>query len=166
MKYSRRLEIFESTRVKYAGFLKSVLWKLTGDKELFAEAMQNALLAMWRNIEKLNGKKASRYIYRIALSAASKAWRNRVGRDGQLTGHGLPTVGPGGKIDDAEQIGLVRQAISQLPAKQGRAMVMRYLEQKDYKALAEELNCTEAGARSHVSKAIATLKSKLANLIV
>ena len=82
MKHSRRLEIFENVRAEYAGFLESVLWRLTADKELFAEALQYALLQMWRHVEKLNGKKAGAYIYRVALSAASKAWRNRVGRDG------------------------------------------------------------------------------------
>jgi len=65
-------------------FLLSVLWKLTGDKELFTEAMQYALLGMWEHIEKLSGKKAGAYIYRIALTANSRAWRNRIGKDGQI----------------------------------------------------------------------------------
>jgi len=39
---------------------------------------------------------------------------------------------------------------------------MRYFEQKDYPAIAACLGCTEAAARSHVSKAVATLKGKLA----
>ena len=60
MKYSERIEIFKQIRARYAKFLASVLWRLTGDKELFAEAMQNALLSMWRNVEKLNGKRPVR----------------------------------------------------------------------------------------------------------
>lgn len=75
MKYSRRVEIFRQVKERYAGFLASVLWKLTGDKELFAEALQYSMLAMWKNVEKLTGKKAGAYIYRIALTANSKAWR-------------------------------------------------------------------------------------------
>jgi DNA-directed RNA polymerase specialized sigma24 family protein len=39
---------------------------------------------------------------------------------------------------------------------------MRYFEQKDYPAIAARLGCSEAAARSHVSKAVATLKRKLA----
>ncbi len=77
MKYAKRLEIFEQVRAEYAGFLTSVLWKLTGDRELFAEAFQYALLGMWRNVEKLNSKKAGAYIYRIALTANSKAWQTQ-----------------------------------------------------------------------------------------
>jgi DNA-directed RNA polymerase specialized sigma24 family protein len=39
---------------------------------------------------------------------------------------------------------------------------MRYLEQHDYEAIAEKLSCSKASARSHVSKALAALKDKLA----
>ena len=78
MKYSRQVEIFRQARTRHIEFLASVLWKLTGDRELFTEAMQYALLGMWQNVEKLNGEKAGAYIYRIALTANSKAWRNRI----------------------------------------------------------------------------------------
>ena len=165
MKYSKRLEIFERVRAEYSVFLTSVLWKLTGDRELFAEAMQYTLLGMWRNVEKLNSKKAGAYIYRIALTANSTAWRNRIGRDGQINkARAGIEKNPPEKAGNSELAGLIRRAIAQLPAKQGRAIVMRYLEQQDYKCIAEKLSCGEAGARSNVSKAIATLKSKLATL--
>jgi hypothetical protein len=61
MNYSKRAELFRQLRTKYAGFLASVLWKLTHDRELFTEVMQYALLGMWQNIEKLNVKKAGAY---------------------------------------------------------------------------------------------------------
>ena len=165
MKHSERLELFEKVRAMYSAFLSSVLWKLTGDKELFAEAMQYTLLGIWRHIEKLKGQKAGAYIYRIALTANSRAWRNRIGRNGEFS---RDRVGiepePSEQIDRVELEAKVRKAISRLPEKQGRAIVMRYLEQHDYPAIAEKLNCSKAGARSHVSKALATLKDKLAAL--
>ena len=165
MKYARRMEIFARVRADYAGLLASVLWKLTGDRELFAEAMQYALLGMWRNIEKLNSKKAGAYIYRIALSANSKAWRNRIGRDGQISKSQTGTEkNPSENIAGSELFAKVRLAITQLPTRQARAIVMRYIEQQSYETIAENLRCSEAGARSNVSKAIATLKGRLANL--
>ena len=162
MKLAVRAELFERIRARYIGFLASVLWKLTGDRELFAEAMQYSLLGMWQNVEKLNGKKAGAYIYRIALTANSRAWRNRIGKDGQFA-HIRAALDeePSEKLDIDELTSLVRREISHLPARQARAVVMRYLEQQDYRDIAEKLRCTEAGARSHVSKAIATLKRKL-----
>ncbi len=165
MKYAKRVEIFKQVRAEYGGFLASVLWKLTGDKELFAEALQYALLGMWRNVEKLNGKKPGAYIYRIALTANSTAWRNRVGRDGQISEDRICIEkAPGQEAGESELAAIVRQGIAELPLKQGRAIVMRYLEQQSYQSIAEKLRCSEAGARSNVSKALTTLKNKLANL--
>ena len=165
MEHSERLELFEKVRATYSAFLSSVLWKLTGDKELFTEAMQYTLMGMWQHVEKLNGKKAGAYIYRIALTANSRAWRNRIGRNGEFTRSQI-----GIEPEPSEQIGRVeltvkvRKAISRLPDKQGRAIVMRYLEQHDYETIADKLCCTKASARSHVSKALAALKDKLAAL--
>jgi RNA polymerase sigma factor (sigma-70 family) len=165
MKYSKRAEIFRQVKADYIDFLSSVLWKLTGDRELFTEAMQYALLGMWQHIEKLNGRQAGSYIYRIALTANSRAWRNRVGRNGQINESRLGVAeGPDEKLIDSELAARVRKAVAQLPAKQAKAIVMRYFEQQGYGAVAEKLKCSEAGARSHVSKAIATLKNKLATL--
>jgi len=165
MKHSERLEFFEKVRAKYLVFLPSILWKLTGDRELFAEAMQYALLGMWQNVEKLNGKKAAGYIYKIALTANSKAWRNRIGKNGQFHRSRIGIdKDPVEKIGRIELAVKVRSAISRLPARQAKAIVMRYFEQQDYENIAGQLRCSQAGARSHVSKAIAALKNKLAVL--
>ena len=173
------MEIFEEVRAEYAGFLASVLWKLTGDKELFAEALQYALLEMWRKVEKLDGEKAGAYIYRIALTANSKAWRNRIGRDGMPLRLTTQVVAAGqinstririekdpqDRVSSSELAGLIRRAIAQLGAKQAGAIVMRYLQQQSYEVIAGKLNCSEDTARSHVSKALAALRDKLTALI-
>ena len=162
MMHSERLELFEKIRARYSAFLTSVLWKLAGDKEIFTEAMQYALLGIWQYIESLNTEAAMGYIYRIALTANSKAWRNRIGRDGQIT---TPNTGgddaPEENLADSELAVLIRREISKLPPQQSKAIAMRYLEQQDYHAMARNLRCTQAAARSNVSRALAALKSKL-----
>jgi RNA polymerase sigma factor (sigma-70 family) len=159
---STRAEIFEQVRARYIGLLTSVLWKLTSDRELFTEAMQYALMGMWQHLGKLNSEKAYAYIYKIALSANSKAWRNRIGRNGELNPNHIDCEkSPDEKLDRDELAMIVRREITRLPNKQAKAIVMRYLEQQDYPNIATKLSCTEASARSHVSKAVATLKSKL-----
>jgi RNA polymerase sigma factor (sigma-70 family) len=165
MRHSERLEIFEKLRAEYSTFLLSILWKLTSDRELFAEAMQDTLMGMWEHVEKLNGRKAGAYIYRIALSANSRAWRNRIGRNGEFARNRIDIdTDPGEKLDKVEMTAKVRKAISRLPDKQGRAIIMRYLEQHDYETISEKLRCSKASARSHVSKALAALRDKLATL--
>lgn len=163
MNYVKRAELFRKLRTRHANYLASVLWKLTGDRELFTEAMQNAMLGMWQHIEKLKGKKAAAYLYRIMLSANSKAWRDRIGKNGHFERNQIEMQpGPDEKLDRDELIERVRRVISRLPARQAKAIVMRYFEQQDYGNIAAQLRCSEAGARSHVSKAVATLKDKLA----
>jgi RNA polymerase sigma factor (sigma-70 family) len=169
MRYSKRLELFEKLKNDYAAYLTSTLWKLTGDSDIFAEAIQYAFLAIWMNLEKLTGPQAGAYIYRIALSANSKAWRmrtchgealwrSRVGKDGQL-----PFTNPTTNVPvDEETLNMVRREIAKLPEHQAQAVVMRYIDQNDYRAIADKLNCAEDTARSHVSKAIAALREKLA----
>jgi len=163
MRYSKRLELFEKIRGQYTGFLTATLWKLTGDSDLFAEAFQYALLAIWMNLEKLNGPQAGAYIYRIALSANSKSWRNRAGKNGQLP-NAVIAKSPTGDAIDEETLILVRKEIAKLPEQQSQAIVMRYIEQNDYQSIAGKLNCTEDTARSHVSKALNTLRNNLASM--
>lgn len=166
MRHDERIEVFDRLRARHLPLLTAVLWKLTGDRELFSEAMQDALLAMWRHVEKLEGADAAGYIYRIALSANSRAWRNRVGRDGQAPPSQTGLCEESGQGAEQAELRLaVRRAIASLPARQGRAVVMRYLEQQDYPAIAAVLGCSEATVRSHVSKAVATLRSLLARQV-
>jgi len=164
MEYARRVDIFRRIKTDYAGFLTSVLWRLTGDRELFSEALQYAMLEMWRHVEKLDGKKAGAYIYRIALSANSKAWRNKIGKNGQIPNATLIDRPASEEVVDAETLNLVRKEIAKLPEQQAQAIVMRYIEQTNYKAIADKLNCAEDTARSHVSKAINTLRNNLAEM--
>jgi RNA polymerase sigma factor (sigma-70 family) len=163
MRRDERIEVFDRLRARHLPLLTAVLWKLAGDREIFAEAMQYALLGLWRHVEKLEGPHAAGYVYRIALSANSRAWRQRVGRDGQA-GFTPADVSEesGFEPAQAELRQAVRRAIASLPARQGRAVVMRYLEQQDYPTIATVLGCSEATVRSHVSKAVATLRSLLA----
>ena len=163
MTHTERVAVFDRLRERHLRFLTAVLWRLAGDRELFAEAMQYALLGLWQHAEKLEGETAASYIYRIALSANSKAWRQRIGRNGDTTARQTgPDGSPEEKAHRADLVARVRRTISRLPEKQGRAVVMRYFEQKDYSTIADGLGCSEAAARSHVSKAVATLKRKLA----
>jgi RNA polymerase sigma factor, sigma-70 family len=164
MRYSKRLELFEKLKNDYIGYLTATLWKLTCDTDIFDEAIQYALLAIWMNLEKLTGPQAGAYIYRIALSANSKAWRNRIGKNGQIPNATLTGRPVSEEAVDAETLNLVRKEIAKLPEQQAQAIVMRYIEQTDYKAIADKLNCAEDTARSHVSKAISTLRNNLAHL--
>jgi RNA polymerase sigma factor (sigma-70 family) len=162
MEHLRRIEVFTKVKDQYLQLVTAVLWKLTGDRQLFEEAMQYTLLGMWQYVEKLDSDKAPFYIYRIALSANSKAWHNRVGKNGDQVPEWAAVDGsPDDKVGQQETLDVVRRAIAGLPENQSKALVMRYLEQKEYQEIARSLGCSEVASRSHVCKALATLRSRL-----
>jgi len=78
-----------------------------------------------------------------------------------MEGREGPSERPDEQASRKELTTMVRRAISELPEQQGRAVAMRYLEQKDYDAMAREMDCSEATLRSHVSKGLATLRNTL-----
>ena len=164
MQQSRRAKEFGEIHLRHKQFLEATLWKLTGNRDTFADALQDALLAMWKHLEKLQGRGAKSYLYRIALTAAGKAWKNiSLASDSAID---IATSGddPTRALADQESLEQLRLAITQLPDKQARAIVMRYLEQKSYDEVAGQLNCTSATARAHVHKGLQKLKKKLQHL--
>jgi RNA polymerase sigma factor (sigma-70 family) len=164
-RHAEKLRQFDAVMQNRGKFLESVIWRLTGNRELFAEAWQNTLLGVWQHIEKLDGSGSGSYLYRIALSSVSKEWKSRVGESSEFEDvEPANCKGPDEAASDAELLASARKAIAELGFQQGRAIVMRYLECKEYQQLAQELGCSEAAARSHVSKAIATLRESLNGL--
>lgn len=164
MNHTRRMEIFHKVREQYLGLLTGVLWKLSGERELFAEAMQYALMGLWEHVEKLDRPTAASYVYRIALSANSKAWRQRIGRDGSASLERCALDNdPEARLMHAELSEQVRRALALLSTQQSQALVLRYLDQRDYADVAQQLGCSPAAARSHVSKALAAMKQKLSS---
>ncbi len=167
MDHRERIRQFERLQKQHSRFLRGVLWKLTGDRDRFEEALQESFIQMWRFGHKMNGTMNSSYIYRIAQSAAAKAWRNsRLRPAGLVETDCTHTNDPDQTMIAAEQLDRLRHTIAALPIRQGRALIMRYLEGYEYSELAEKMSCTESTARSHVSKALATLKQKLGSSYV
>ena len=163
MDQQKRQELYDDLIARYSNFLTSVLWRLSGNREIFEEAIQNAYMGIWRNVEKLENDRAGSYIYRIAMTANAAAWRHRIGRDRVRGGDDTMTP-PRNEEAEIERVNTmleqIRRAIAKLGRKQGRAIILRYFEEKPYPEIAEILGCSEAGARSHVSKALGALKAK------
>jgi len=160
MDHGAKLTLFDAVWAEQGPFLKAVLWRLTGNRELFAESLQESLLQMWKHIEKLRGPASRAYVYRIAQSAASDAWHKRTEYAAEVPENvKSPAARPDETASDRDLAATVRRAISDLPESQGRAITLRYLEQMDYDVMARETDCTEVTLRSHVSKGLAALRN-------
>ncbi len=156
-----RAQRFREINTDYGQFLKQVLWKMTGDREVFEEALQESLVRIWKHCSKIKEPTAKSYLYRIAQSSVAQAWGNLKPSGAQLMpeqhaviNESQPTV-PDGRLQS------IQRTISKLPYKQSRAISLRYFCQKEYAQIANCLNCSEAAARSHVSKALAKLRTQL-----
>jgi RNA polymerase sigma factor (sigma-70 family) len=163
MKDLERATAFYEAKKTYIGFLSTILWQLTGERELFAEAMHCALFGMWRYVDKLQGKKTMETLYHIALTANATAWQNRIRGKAKIA---APIVGDPQRRKRYGQLrrefaATVRQAITELPLQQSKAVVMRYVHKKDYRDIARDLGCSWTSAKSYVDKAVATLKQKV-----
>jgi len=156
-----RAQRFREINTEYGQYLKLLLWKMTGQRELFEEALQESLVRIWKHSGKIKEPTAKSYLYRIAQSAVAQAWDNLKPSGAQF----IPEQHAMEKDHQASHLdGLLHRVqayISKLPYKQSRAISLRYFCRKEYAQIAHCLNCSEAGARSHVSKALATLRTQL-----
>lgn len=161
MNQEKKLKRFDQLRVEQQSFLEAVLWRLTGDRDLYAEALQEALLLIWKHLAKLQGPTTRSYLYRIAQTAASKSWRKR-----SQGGTGLPPLNietdddPAQNVNRQELLTTLRQAVGALPSHQSWAITMRYLEEKEYREMALEWGCSEVAMRSYVSQGLANLRKQ------
>ncbi len=56
-------------------------------------------------------------------------------------------------------IRLIQQYIASMPMKQAQAVLLRLFEDESFQSISTALGCTEATARSHVSKGLARLRT-------
>lgn len=156
-----RAQRFREIYSDYGPFLKQVLWKMTGDREVFEEALQESLVRIWKYSAKINEPTAKSYLYRIAQSAVAQAWDNLKPSGAQLMPEQHAVVNESQSSVPDDRLQSIQRTISKLPYKQSRAISLRYFCQKEYTQIASCLDCSEAAARSHVSKALAKLRTQL-----
>jgi RNA polymerase sigma-70 factor (sigma-E family) len=138
---------------------------MIGDVALAEDALQDALTtacAKWNRIRAADDPDA--YVRRMIVNAHVSWWRrfrrrespvpdpaDRVGRDP------VATDGASARAD-ADAIWAL---CATLPRTQRAAVVLRYYEGLSYAEIGAALGCAEATARSHVHRALASLKNRL-----
>jgi RNA polymerase sigma-70 factor (ECF subfamily) len=145
------------------------VWRIAQNAQDAEDAMQNALLAIWKNKHRISGHASPRaLVLRICIDAASDVVRRR-GRDRRKID---PHDSADGLVDGArspceelaqrELSGEILTAINRLSRRQALAITLRSLEELPYEQIAAAMNCTEATVRKHVERARAHLRIVLA----
>lgn len=135
---------------------------LTCDPHLAQDVVQEVLLRAqrrWSRIEAMHAPDA--YVRRMIINEYLSWRRRRAARTIASTHRTLDALGT--PVDDPAKAHAERDAmrtrIAMLPRKQRAAILLRYYEDRTDEEIAEALGCTAGTVRSHVSRALATLRT-------
>lgn len=144
------------------------VYAIVRDPDETADAFQNVLMFIWKNLEKIRRHPNPRgYILRACTSAAYDIVRARARRRARnvdmadsgaewfAVSHGADA---GAELRERE----ILHALEQLPPQQAQALVLQLVDDEPYDKIAQALSCSEATARSHVSKGKARLRDLIA----
>jgi RNA polymerase sigma factor (sigma-70 family) len=145
-----------------------VIGRIVRDPDDAADALQKVLETVWRKLERIHRHPDPQgYIMQICFTKSCDALRAKGRRKSKEIPliENQPVQDPGqgsrGVFHEKEILAKVRAAVALLPRKQGTAVLMRVLEGENYAAISRILGCSEAAARSHVSKG----KSRLRDIL-
>ncbi|PSL58624.1 RNA polymerase sigma-70 factor (sigma-E family) [Saccharothrix carnea] len=129
---------------------------LTGDPHLAQDVVQECLLRAqqrWTRIAAVDAPAA--YLKRMVTNEFL-GWRRR--RKAHTPLHAVDPPGPDPSTHYDEREAML-QSIDKLPRKQKAAVVLRYYEGCDDAEIAATLGCSQGTVRSHISRALATLRA-------
>lgn len=154
---------FEEFVGRRGGRLLELAWLVTRHPEDARDAVQDALVSLHRRWSQLpTGDEFEAYLYRTVVNACLRVIRRRprtlaVAEPDRL--RSAPTADdPGVAVAAADE---VWRLCGVLPAQQRAAVVLRFHHDLSFAQIADVLGCREATARSHIHRALATLRAQL-----
>jgi RNA polymerase sigma factor (sigma-70 family) len=145
------------------------IWRITRDGSAAEDAMQNALLAVWRHRSRIAGHASPRaLILRICIDAACDIARRRSRHRHRVEPYDPAEESvdrvrpPWEELAHRELSSEVLAAIHRLSRRQAVAITLRVFEELPYEQIAAAMHCSEATARKHVERAREHLRRALA----
>jgi RNA polymerase sigma-70 factor (sigma-E family) len=143
--------------------LQRFAYLVTRDRDDAQDCVQDALFGLlprWDAVAATG--RVDAYVNRSIVNASVSRWR----KTGRLTPVADPvadwgrehTPDPTRAFDDADE---AWRLCADLPPLQRAAVVLRFFDDLPFADVARALDCTEATARSHVFRALATLRVRL-----
>ena len=123
------------------------------------DAVQDAMVAIyprWHRLTREGGPDA--YARRVIVNRRITWWR-RIGR--RETVDPAPASVAESHSDAASDAVLAARLLQTLPVRQRAAVVLRYYDDLAFAEIGRILGCAESTARSHVHRALASLRSEL-----
>ncbi len=161
-------ELYETLISPIEGKMVGAIARIMRDPDDAEDVLQEVLAVVWRKLKRIHRHpNPQAYIMRICVSRSYDALRRRARRRQREvhldTAQAAHSVAPS-RAEMREKGDLIRQAIGLLPPNQGRAVLLRLVEDTTFTTIGGILGCSESTARSHVSKGRARLRVLLATM--
>lgn len=147
-----------------------IVARIVRDPEETADVFQDVQALIWSKLERIDRHpNPHAYIIRICITRSYDALRKRARRRcREIRLEGIQAkIWPArshGYLKEGDRVTTIREAIAKLPPNQGKAVLLRIIEESPYHMIASVLGCSEATARSHFSKGKARLIKILGEL--
>ncbi len=143
--------------------LARLAYLLSGDRDAAEDLLQNALAKVYRHWDRVQvAELPDAYVRRVMVNENNSRWRGLLRRHESPSSHVLEVLDPPGAtgLDPATSIDLWHH-VQSLPRQQRAAVVLRYYEDLTEAQTAEVLCCSIGTVKSHTSRAISALRSRM-----
>ena len=157
----------------HAGALYRVCARVTGDKAIAEDAVQEALLNAWRHLKDFDGRAAfSTWLHRIAVNAALEQVRKRSGRgetelpEGEEADDLLATSveaipGPDRRAQSAEIRRDIETELARMSTIERTAFVLRHHEGQSLEEISAVLSLSVNASKQAIFRAVRKLRGAL-----
>jgi RNA polymerase sigma-70 factor (sigma-E family) len=162
------LDTFDRFAAEHIGRLLGFATALTCDPHLAQDVVQEVLVRVqhrWARISVMSGR--DQYIRRMIINEylswrRRKAARTIAATHSTLDALSVPTADPATAVAERDA---VRTQIARLPRKQRAALMLRYYCDRDDAEIADLLGCSTGTVRSHISRALSSLRATNQHLV-
>lgn len=156
---------FRDLVIRYIDFVHSTALRLVGDDHHLAEDVtQTVFLHLARNAHRLIGTQLmlGGWLHRDACNVAAKVMRGQRRRQDRERQAAEMSALQDQSKDDLTQIApLLDEAINQLGSEDRMAILLRFFEQRDFRAVGQALGSSEEAARKRVGRSLDKLQRLL-----
>ncbi|WP_301182491.1 sigma-70 family RNA polymerase sigma factor [Subtercola boreus] len=146
---------------EHAPALRRFVVRLTGDRQLAEDVVQETLLRAWRNPDVLRNDRSRRsWLFTVARNLVIDDWRSARARN-EIGTDTVPERASADHTDAVLEAWLVSEAISQLSPPHREVLVHSFYGQKTVAEIGEQLGIPDGTVKSRLHYALRALRLSL-----
>ena len=144
---------------RHAGMIFGAAWRVTGDRTMAEEVVQDVFCLLARRSAALSGHPSvAGWLHRTAINAARSQRRARVHHEQKLARFASESRESGQEEAPPAGDEGIDSAIDRLPAEEREAVVLRFYQDQDYAQISSQLGVSEMAVRKRVSRGLQRLQ--------